>query len=55
MVHAERAALIKHLENLDEARWEEQSLCGGWTVHDVAAHLVDTARTTRLRFAAGLT
>jgi uncharacterized protein (TIGR03083 family) len=24
------------------------SLCGGWTVHDVAAHLVDNARTTRL-------
>ncbi|MBJ7451261.1 MAG: maleylpyruvate isomerase family mycothiol-dependent enzyme, partial [Blastococcus sp.] len=34
--------------------WEEQSLCEGWTVHDVAAHLVDTARTTRLGFVAGL-
>jgi hypothetical protein len=29
-------------------RWEEPSLCEGWTVHDVVAHLVDTARTTRL-------
>ena len=54
IVHAERAALINHLENLDAARWEEQSLCAGWTVHDVAAHLVDTARTTRLRFVVGL-
>jgi uncharacterized protein (TIGR03083 family) len=54
IVHAERAALINHLENLDDVRWEEQSLCGGWTVHDVAAHLVDTARTTRLRFVVGL-
>ena len=54
IVHAERAALINHLENLDDARWEEQSLCGGWTVHDVAAHLVDTARTTRLGFVVGL-
>src|SRR3712207_2497615 len=54
MVHAERAALINDLEDLDDARWEEQSLCGGWTVHDVAAHLVDTARTTRLGFVVGL-
>ncbi len=54
IVHAERAALINHLEDLDAARWEEPSLCGGWTVHDVAAHLVDTALTTRFRFVAGL-
>ncbi|RBY77031.1 hypothetical protein DQ239_12765 [Blastococcus sp. TF02-09] len=54
MVHAERAALIDDLETLDEARWEEQSLCAGWTVHDVVAHLVDTARTTRLGFVVGL-
>jgi uncharacterized protein (TIGR03083 family) len=54
IVHAERAALINHLENLDDVRWGEQSLCRGWTVHDVAAHLVDTARTTRFRFVVGL-
>jgi len=54
MVHAERAALIEDLEHLDEARWEEPSLCAGWTVHDVVAHLVDTARTTRLGFVVGL-
>jgi uncharacterized protein (TIGR03083 family) len=54
IVHAERAALIDHLEGLDAAQWEEQSLCEGWTVHDVAAHLVDTARTTRLGFVTGL-
>ena len=54
MVHTERAALIDDLENLDDARWEEQSLCGDWTVHDVVAHLVDTARTTRLGFVVGL-
>ncbi|MFG3257620.1 maleylpyruvate isomerase family mycothiol-dependent enzyme [Streptomyces sp. NPDC048172] len=53
-VHAERAALIEDLAGLDEARWEVPSLCAGWTVHDVAAHLVDTARTTRLGFVAGL-
>ena len=54
IVHAERAALIKDLEDLDDARWEEQSLCGDWTVRDVVAHLVDTARTTRLGFVVGL-
>ena len=50
MVHAERAALIADLEGVDAARWDEPSLCPGWSVHDVVAHLVDTARTTRLGF-----
>jgi uncharacterized protein (TIGR03083 family) len=54
LVHAERAALIDDLEGLGDARWEEQSLCREWTVHDVVAHLVDTARTTRLSFVVGL-
>lgn len=54
MVHAERAALIDDLVNLDDERWDEPSLCGEWTVHDVVAHLVDTARTTRLGFVVGL-
>jgi uncharacterized protein (TIGR03083 family) len=50
MVHAERAALIEDLEHVDDAQWEQPSLCHGWTVHDVVAHLVDTARTTRRSF-----
>ncbi|MFH8484891.1 maleylpyruvate isomerase family mycothiol-dependent enzyme [Streptomyces longisporoflavus] len=50
LVHAERAALIEDLARLDDRQWEQPSLCEGWTVHDVAAHLVDTARTTRLGF-----
>ncbi|MFC8228083.1 maleylpyruvate isomerase family mycothiol-dependent enzyme [Streptomyces sp. NPDC057287] len=54
MVHAERAAIINDLERLDDEQWEEPSLCAEWTVHDVAAHLADTARTTRLGFLAGL-
>jgi len=54
MVHAERAALIGDLEDLDDAGWEERSLCGEWTVHDVVAHLVDSARTTRFGFVVGL-
>ncbi len=54
LVHAERAALVDDLQGLDDARWGTPSLCAGWSVHDVAAHLVDTARTTRLGFVVGL-
>jgi uncharacterized protein (TIGR03083 family) len=54
LVHAERAALIDDLEHLDDRSWEVPSLCGEWTVHDVVAHLVNTARTTRLGFVVGL-
>lgn len=54
MVHAERAALIQDLTGIAQDRWAEPSLCPGWTVHDVVAHLVGTARTTRLGFVLGL-
>jgi len=54
LVHEERAALVDDLQRLDAELWEQPSLCGEWTVHDVVAHLVDTARTTRLGFVAGL-
>lgn len=54
LVHAERAALIADLAEVDPARWDEPSLCEGWTVHDVVAHLIDSARTTRLGFVGGL-
>lgn len=54
MVHAERAALLADLTRVDGRRWDEPSLCAGWSVHDVVAHLVDTARTTRLGFVAGM-
>ncbi|CAM5346093.1 maleylpyruvate isomerase family mycothiol-dependent enzyme [Streptomyces californicus] len=45
MVHAERAALVEDLARLEPEQWDTPSLCAGWTVHDVAAHLVDTALT----------
>ncbi|WP_067813761.1 maleylpyruvate isomerase family mycothiol-dependent enzyme [Nocardia inohanensis] len=54
LVHAERAALIEDLAGLEDAQWHRPSLCDGWTVHDVAAHLVAVAHTTRLGFVAGL-
>jgi uncharacterized protein (TIGR03083 family) len=51
LVHAERRALIDDLAALDDAQWTRPSLCAGWTVHDVVAHMVDVASTTRLGFA----
>ncbi|MBB5912300.1 uncharacterized protein (TIGR03083 family) [Nocardia transvalensis] len=54
IVHAERAALIEDLARIEDERWDVPSLCDGWTVHDVAAHLAETARTTRLGFVAGM-
>lgn len=50
VVHAERDALIEDLAGLPTAKWDTPSLCPGWDVHDVVAHLVDTAQTTRLSF-----
>lgn len=49
-VHAERRALVADLADLDAEQWRAPSWCAGWDVHDVVAHLVDTARTGRLRF-----
>lgn len=54
LVHAERLALIRDLQGLDDRQWGEPSLCEGWTVHDVLAHLLDSARTTRRGFVLGL-
>lgn len=50
VVHAEREALTRDLGTLTPARWETPSLCVGWSVHDVLAHMIDVATTTRLGF-----
>ncbi|MTB87737.1 maleylpyruvate isomerase family mycothiol-dependent enzyme [Aeromicrobium senzhongii] len=54
LVHEQRRALIADLEQVSPAAWDTPSLCPGWTVHDVAAHLVDSALTTRRGFAVAL-
>jgi uncharacterized protein (TIGR03083 family) len=41
-IHAERRALAGHLAALDADQWEHDSLCKGWTVRDVAAHVIST-------------
>ncbi len=48
LVHGERFALIDDLAHLTDDQWAHPSLWGDWTVHDVAAHLIGNAKTTRL-------
>lgn len=43
LVHAERLALIDDLSPLAPGDWEQPSTAAGWSVHDVAAHLIDNA------------
>lgn len=49
-VQDERRALRADLAGLPPDAWSEPSLCPGWDVHDVVAHLIDTAKTTRWGF-----
>lgn len=49
-VHEERRRLVEDLEGLSDEQWQTPSLCPGWSVHDVVAHLIDSAITTRLGF-----
>lgn len=50
VVHGERRALLEDLRGLDPEAWQTPSWCPGWDVHDVLAHLIDSAKTTRLGF-----
>jgi uncharacterized protein (TIGR03083 family) len=49
-IRAERAALVADLEALPEHAWNGASLLPGWTVQDVLAHLINTARMTPPKF-----
>jgi len=49
-VLAERRRLAEDLDPIDDSGWNAPSLCPGWSVHDVLAHLVDTARTGKAAF-----
>jgi uncharacterized protein (TIGR03083 family) len=41
-IHHERGALAATLRTLTPEQWEHDSLCAGWTVKDVAAHIIST-------------
>lgn len=39
-IHAGRRTLVEVLAGLDDAQWQSPSVCPGWTVQDVAAHVI---------------
>lgn len=39
-IHAERAALAATLAEITADEWAHDTLCPGWTVHDIAAHVI---------------
>ncbi|GAA1529065.1 maleylpyruvate isomerase family mycothiol-dependent enzyme [Nocardioides humi] len=41
-IHAERAAIAELLAGLTDEEWQHPTLCPGWTVHDIAAHVIST-------------
>lgn len=53
-IAAERGALADDLANLTLAQWDQHSLCAGWTVHDVVAHLSATASLNPPKFFLGM-
>ncbi|HEY6468468.1 MAG TPA: maleylpyruvate isomerase family mycothiol-dependent enzyme [Candidatus Dormibacteraeota bacterium] len=50
LIHAERVALVADLDRVPDAQWSTPSLCSGWTVRDVLAHMTTTAKMTPGRF-----
>jgi uncharacterized protein (TIGR03083 family) len=49
-IHAERDSLTDDLTGLTAEQWQTPSLCSGWSVHDVYAHLLSAAKMTPPRF-----
>ena len=50
VVHAERKALASDMAGLSAEDWSRPSLCTGWSVRDVLAHMSATAKTTPANF-----
>lgn len=46
LIVQERLALLEHLRELDRAEWDHPSLCDGWRVRDVAAHVIAAPQLT---------
>ena len=43
-VHALRRSLAADVDGLSEEQWATPSMCAGWTVRDVLAHMTATAK-----------
>lgn len=48
MAAAERAEMADFLESLSPEQWESPSLCAGWRVRDVAAHVISYEERSRV-------
>ena len=44
----ERQRLVRMLEDLSDEQWDAPSLCAGWRIRDVIAHMTMPARTSPL-------
>jgi uncharacterized protein (TIGR03083 family) len=54
MIHAERKGLADTIEGLTPEQWGTASLCAGWTVGFLAAHVLAGAEQATGRFLRGL-
>lgn len=53
-IASERGALAEDLADLSDDEWATPSLCAGWTVQDVLAHMTSTAHISPPAFLLGL-
>jgi len=49
-IHAERKALAADLDGVPKPEWDTPSLCGGWTVRDVTAHMTAATKINGPKF-----
>jgi uncharacterized protein (TIGR03083 family) len=54
LIHAERRGVAETLDGLSPEQWDAQSLCGGWTVRVLAAHILAGAEQTTGHFLSGI-
>ncbi len=50
LIHTERRRLVEDLQTLSAEQWRAASLCAGWDVHRVLAHLVVLTKQTPPKF-----
>lgn len=49
MIEADRNALAEYLSGLSAEEWQSASLCAGWTVEEVAAHMLVIPTVPKLK------
>lgn len=54
LIHSERSSVADTLEGLAPEQWSAPSLCGGWSVQLLAAHIVNGAEQTTGQFFAAM-